>query len=294
MKKIETFTLDETRFMSNFFPWKKDGTRYTYQENGKEVPYNLVIWFDDECYSCTELAYMAAKTTDIGLRYDISQMSPFEAKAYWQENADKVRDDFDEIKVQVMTEINRQKYFGHPRLMQLLKDTGDAILEEGNTWGDVFWGKCDGVGENNLGKILMNIRDGLPVDCLYKKGGELVVSNKPIEDSEFIGFIPYADKRMVMRQHFCRVTHQEALSILEKANSCQSGLKWYLIDCTFAMDFFSDRVKMVNETLKAIGQEQICDLSYAGFGSDYAFDNFILDDPREMEGKKAFFSIAKF
>ena len=34
-------------------------------------------------------------------------------------------------------------------------------LVEGNTWGDKVWGVCDGVGENNLGKTLMRIRDAL-------------------------------------------------------------------------------------------------------------------------------------
>jgi hypothetical protein len=33
------------------------------------------------------------------------------------------------------------------------------ILIEGNTWGDTFWGVCNGVGENNLGKTLMNVRE---------------------------------------------------------------------------------------------------------------------------------------
>ena len=32
------------------------------------------------------------------------------------------------------------------------------IVEE-NTWGDTFWGVCKGVGENHLGKLLMEIRD---------------------------------------------------------------------------------------------------------------------------------------
>ena len=36
-------------------------------------------------------------------------------------------------------------------------------LEEGNWWGDIFWGvdKKTGAGENNLGKILMKVREEL-------------------------------------------------------------------------------------------------------------------------------------
>lgn len=36
--------------------------------------------------------------------------------------------------------------------------TDDAELVEGNTWGDRYWGVVDGVGENRLGKLLMERR----------------------------------------------------------------------------------------------------------------------------------------
>ena len=36
--------------------------------------------------------------------------------------------------------------------------TGDAYLEEGNTWGDRIWGTVNGSGANRLGFILMQIR----------------------------------------------------------------------------------------------------------------------------------------
>ena len=42
-----------------------------------------------------------------------------------------------------------------------LLGTGDTYLEEGNTWNDTFWGVCNGVGENNLGRILMEVREEL-------------------------------------------------------------------------------------------------------------------------------------
>lgn len=43
-------------------------------------------------------------------------------------------------------------------LSEMLEATGDAELIEGNHWGDTFWGVCNGVGQNNLGKLLMAIR----------------------------------------------------------------------------------------------------------------------------------------
>jgi len=34
-------------------------------------------------------------------------------------------------------------------------------LEETNTWGDKYWGVCNGEGENQLGKLLMKIRENI-------------------------------------------------------------------------------------------------------------------------------------
>ena len=48
--------------------------------------------------------------------------------------------------------------FSNPKLRKALLDTGDEYLEEGNTWGDQYWGVCNGVGKNKLGKLLMKIR----------------------------------------------------------------------------------------------------------------------------------------
>ena len=59
-----------------------------------------------------------------------------------------------------MEDFLRQK-FTDSDLKEKLLATGDAELIEGNHWGDVIWGVCNGIGENNLGKLLMNIRNDL-------------------------------------------------------------------------------------------------------------------------------------
>ena len=46
-------------------------------------------------------------------------------------------------------------------LKEKLLDTGNEHLEEGNTWGDKIWGTVNGKGQNNLGKILMMVREEL-------------------------------------------------------------------------------------------------------------------------------------
>lgn len=60
-----------------------------------------------------------------------------------------------------MIMVNEFKYGQNPELCEKLLNTGDAYIEETNKWGDTFWGVSKGIGENNLGKILMGIRDQL-------------------------------------------------------------------------------------------------------------------------------------
>lgn len=61
-----------------------------------------------------------------------------------------------------MLDLQRQKYTV-PYLREKLLATGDAELVEGNTWGDRFWGVCNGVGQNWLGRLLMQVRDEIKV-----------------------------------------------------------------------------------------------------------------------------------
>lgn len=56
-----------------------------------------------------------------------------------------------------MLTLIRQK-FQRFDLQEKLLATGNAYLEEGNTWGDRIWGTVNGEGENRLGKILMQVR----------------------------------------------------------------------------------------------------------------------------------------
>jgi len=69
----------------------------------------------------------------------------------------KLRKDWDKIKLDTMLWGVREK-FKDKDLRQLLIDTSEHEIVEGNNWGDKFWGVCGGVGENHLGKILMKVR----------------------------------------------------------------------------------------------------------------------------------------
>lgn len=70
------------------------------------------------------------------------------------------REDWEQVKDDIMLELLRIKFNQEP-LKVLLLSTKEAELIEGNTWGDVYWGVCNGIGQNKLGKLLMQVRSEL-------------------------------------------------------------------------------------------------------------------------------------
>lgn len=128
---------------------------YRYLSNFSESP----VILDGVTYPTVEHAFQAAKTFDPLNRLLIcSLVSATEAKTAGRMVA--LREDWDEIRLQVMEDLLRQK-FAEPVLQAKLVGTGPHELVEGNTWGDTYWGVCNGKGENHLGKLLMKIRADL-------------------------------------------------------------------------------------------------------------------------------------
>lgn len=109
-------------------------------------------------YPSVENAYQAAKTLDIDAREQFIYCGPSKAKQLGKTL--QLRDDWDQLKMVVMLNLLQQK-FSNTDLKTKLKNTGDMYIEETNTWGDTFWGVCSGIGENNLGKLIMRIRSKL-------------------------------------------------------------------------------------------------------------------------------------
>jgi ribA/ribD-fused uncharacterized protein len=73
----------------------------------------------------------------------------------------KLRRDWESAKVGVMREAVDAKFRQHPELGALLLGTGDAKLVE-HTENDDFWGDGgDGKGKNQLGRILIAVREAL-------------------------------------------------------------------------------------------------------------------------------------
>jgi ribA/ribD-fused uncharacterized protein len=133
---IETFQ-GQYRFLSNFWPAE--------------------VQFEGLTYPDVEHAYQSAKTLDVNLRRQIAAL-PAPAAAKHAGESFPPRPDWPQIKLAVMEQCVRYKFTHHPDLARQLLDTGNAYLQEGNTWNDRFWGVCGGVGENHLGKILMKVR----------------------------------------------------------------------------------------------------------------------------------------
>lgn len=104
-----------------------------------------------------EHGYQADKTVIVSERTDIiAAPTPGVAKKLGQTVT--LRPGWDTVKVDRMAFWLRHK-FAIPALRDKLLATEDAPLVEGNHWGDTFWGVCGGVGENHLGRLLMQVRD---------------------------------------------------------------------------------------------------------------------------------------
>lgn len=134
---------EEYRFLSNFWP--------------AQVEYEGVV------YPSAEHAYQAAKRPEAWYRARIAALpTPGKAKQAGLGNPDGWRDGPAFL---AMYDIVAAK-FTDPTLAQMLRDTGDQQLVEGNHWHDNYWGRCScgecESGDNRLGFILMMVRDALP------------------------------------------------------------------------------------------------------------------------------------
>lgn len=121
--------------------------------------YPCPIEFEGAPYPTVEHAFQAAKTTDPHARRLIAGMAT-PGRAKYAGRRLPIRPDWDAVKIDVMRTCLAAK-FSRADLREKLQATAPADLVEGNTWGDRFWGQCPvGTGENWLGRLLMEIRDG--------------------------------------------------------------------------------------------------------------------------------------
>ena len=77
-----------------------------------------------------ESAFQAMKRPEMALQFIL--LTPSEAKKLGR--TVPIRKDWEQVKEKIMYEICLAKFTQNPELKQLLLETGDSILIEGNTW----------------------------------------------------------------------------------------------------------------------------------------------------------------
>lgn len=143
----------EHRFLSNFFPAK---VFVTFTHEGQRYEFQM---------PSVENAFQASKIHPkhfdrVNITESFRTLSAKESKE--KGGYLTLREDWNQIRLQVMYRLVKQKFTLTPILGDLLVATGDADLFEGNFWKDCFWGvDLEGVGENHLGKTLMLVRSEL-------------------------------------------------------------------------------------------------------------------------------------
>ena len=111
-------------------------------------------------FESVEAAFQAAKSEAPEVRRQFASLSPSEAKRRGRQI--QLRSDWEQIKLEIMSDLVRQK-FQTPALRAQLLGTGERQLVEVNAWNDTFWGVYRGVGQNQLGIILMKVRSELRI-----------------------------------------------------------------------------------------------------------------------------------
>lgn len=120
------------------------------------------VKYNGVTYPTAEHAYHAQKFFRKNLCDKIKQCgSPLEAWELARKFKPQRRIDWDDIKVEILTDIIRAKVDQHKEIKTSLLATGNREIIEINE-NDDFWGSGpDGNGQNNTGKIYMRIRSEL-------------------------------------------------------------------------------------------------------------------------------------
>lgn len=113
-------------------------------------------------YPSTEHAYMSAKCSNPTWKKVCANPTITCGQIKFLGGTVKLVDNWNDIKLDVMTDCIQQKFVQEPYRTMLI-ETGDQFLQEGNNWGDLIWGVDieTGEGQNLLGKLIMNVREGI-------------------------------------------------------------------------------------------------------------------------------------
>jgi N-glycosidase YbiA len=120
------------------------------------------VTLDGKRWPTSEHYFQAQKFEDESYKEVIRKSnSPMIAARLGRSRKQKLRRDWESVKVSVMRTAVLAKFTQHDELRNLLLSTSDAKLVE-QTENDDYWGDGgDGSGKNMLGKILMEVREQL-------------------------------------------------------------------------------------------------------------------------------------
>lgn len=146
---------------------------YRWLSNFAECP----ILLDGIIYNSVERAYMSAKSTSSieieleGHRTMVTwktfcQIAKTNGIVKKQSYKMPLVDGWDDKKQEVMFYCLKRKFQQEPYRSKLIA-TGNTHIQEGNHWGDVYWGVDlkTGKGLNILGRMIMQIREN--IGCLH-------------------------------------------------------------------------------------------------------------------------------
>jgi hypothetical protein len=204
-------------FLSNFYPCK--------------------IVYENIEYASVECAYQAAKTLNVEDRVKISKMNSSDAKKFGQ--TIELRPDWENKKYLVMKELVNFKFGSNLDLQKKLLDTGKQKLIEGNDWNDTYWGVCGGVGDNYLGRLLMDVRSTISdswdgcTNYDWRDSDscvDLSLKKCPVCDSqniEFISNVEYSRKFYMIKCLDCRnaVVKENIDDTIYRWNNCPRSEK---------------------------------------------------------------------
>lgn len=120
------------------------------------------IYLDQQHWPTVEHYFQAQKFFDNSYQQKIRQAkTPMLAATLGRDRKQKLRKDWESVKVQVMRKALIAKFQQHQNLAALLINTGDAKLIE-HTENDAYWADGgDGKGKNMLGRLLVEVRQML-------------------------------------------------------------------------------------------------------------------------------------
>jgi ribA/ribD-fused uncharacterized protein len=129
------------------------------------IPYETPVNINNIHFKTPEHLFQSLKATDWE---DVKKIADCETPGQSKRlgRKIKIRSDWEEIRNDCMLYVLRFKFNKNTKFGEQLMNTQEPIVEQNNWhdnyWGDCFCEKCKSVeGKNNLGKLLMKIREEL-------------------------------------------------------------------------------------------------------------------------------------